>query len=46
MDETQNDAPFVAFYNMHDVTFAPSDEKAGERAKSITPASKVFLITS
>ena len=23
MDETQNDAPFVAFYDMHAVTFVP-----------------------
>ena len=28
MDETQNDAPFVAFYNMHAVTFVPPDEMA------------------
>ena len=28
MDETQNDAPFVAFYDMHAVTFVPPDEKA------------------
>ena len=26
MDETQNDAPFVAFYDMHAVTFVPPDE--------------------
>ena len=25
MDETQNDAPFVAFYDMHAVTFVPPD---------------------
>ena len=28
MDETQNDAHFVAFYNMHAVTFVPPDEMA------------------
>ena len=28
MDETQNDAPFVAFYDMHAVTFVPLDEMA------------------
>ena len=28
MDKTQNDAPFVAFYNMHAVTFVPPDEMA------------------
>ena len=28
MDETQNDAPFVAFYDMHAVTFVPADEMA------------------
>ena len=28
MDETQNDAPFVAFYNMLAVTFVPPDEMA------------------
>ena len=28
MDETQNDAPFVAFYDMHTVTFVPPDEMA------------------
>ena len=28
MDETQNDAPFVAFYDMHAVTFVPPDEMA------------------
>ena len=28
MDETQNDAPFVAFYDMHAVTFVPPDELA------------------
>ena len=26
MDETQNDAPFVAFYDMRAVTFVPPDE--------------------
>ena len=28
MDETQNDAPFVAFYGMRAVTFVPPDEMA------------------
>ena len=28
MDITQNDAPFVAFYDMHAVTFVPPDETA------------------
>ena len=28
MEETQNDAPFVVFYNMHAVTFVPPDEMA------------------
>ena len=28
MDETQNDPPFVAFYDMHAVTFVPPDEMA------------------
>ena len=28
MDETQNGAPFVAFYDMHAVTFVPPDEMA------------------
>ena len=28
MDKTQNDAPFVAFYDMHAVTFVPPDEMA------------------
>ena len=28
MDETQNDAPFVAFYDIHAVTFVPPDEMA------------------
>ena len=28
MEETQNDAPFVAFYDMHAVTFVPTDEMA------------------
>ena len=28
MEETQNDAPFVAFYDMHAVTFVPPDEMA------------------
>ena len=28
MDETQNDAPFVAFYDMHAVKFVPPDEMA------------------
>ena len=28
MDETQNDAPFVASYDMHAVTFVPPDEMA------------------
>ena len=28
MDETQNDAPFVAFYDMHTVTFVLPDEMA------------------
>ena len=28
MDETQTDAPFVAFYDMHAVTFVPPDEMA------------------
>ena len=27
-NETQNDAPFVAFYNMHAVTFVLPDEMA------------------
>ena len=27
-DETQNDAPYVAFYDMHAVTFVPPDEVA------------------
>ena len=26
MDETQNDALFVAFYDMHAVTFVPPDD--------------------
>ena len=26
MDETQNNAPFVAFYDMHAVTFVPPDQ--------------------
>ena len=26
MDETQNDAPFVAFYDMHAVTFVPPED--------------------
>ena len=29
MDETQNDAPFVAFYDMRAVMFVPPDEMAG-----------------
>ena len=28
MDETQNDAPFVAFYDMHAVRFVPPNEMA------------------
>ena len=28
MDETQNDAPFVPFYDMPAVTFVPPDEIA------------------
>ena len=28
MDEIQNDAPFVAFYDMHAVMFVPPDEMA------------------
>ena len=28
MDETQNDVPFVAFYDMHAVMFVPPDEMA------------------
>ena len=28
MDETKNDAPFVAFYDMRAVTFVPPDEMA------------------
>ena len=28
MDETQNDAPFVTFYDMHAVTFVHPDEMA------------------
>ena len=28
MDETQNDAPFVAFYDMCGVAFVPPDEMA------------------
>ena len=28
MNETQNDAPFVTFYDMHAVTFVPPDEMA------------------
>ena len=28
MDETQNDAPFVTFYDMHAVAFVPPDEMA------------------
>ena len=28
MDETQNDAPFVTFYDMHAVMFVPPDEMA------------------
>ena len=28
MDKTQNDAPFVAFYDMHAITFVPPDEMA------------------
>ena len=28
MDETQNDAPFVTFYDMRAVTFVPPDEMA------------------
>ena len=28
MDETQNDAPFIAFYNMHAVMLVPPDEMA------------------
>ena len=28
MDETQNDAPFVTFYDMHAVTFVPPYEMA------------------
>ena len=28
MDETQNDAPFFAFYGMHAVTFVSPDEMA------------------
>ena len=28
MDETQNDAPFVAFYDMRAVTFVPPNEMA------------------
>ena len=30
MDETQNDAPFVALYDMRAVTFVPQDEMADE----------------
>ena len=33
MDETQNDAPFVAFYDMHAVTFVPPDEMAVGRSR-------------
>ena len=28
MDEKQNDAPFVTFYDMHAVTFVPPDKMA------------------
>ena len=38
MDETQNDAPFVAFYDMHAVTFVPPDEMA-----DVTIAGRVYL---
>ena len=31
MDETQNDAPFVTFYDMHAVAFVPPDEMADVR---------------
>ena len=40
MDETQNDAPFVAFYDMHAVTFVSPDEMANV---SMQDCSGLFL---
>ena len=34
MDETQNDAPFVTFYDMHAVMFVPPDEMADITSRS------------
>ena len=39
MDEIQNDAPFVAFYDMHAVTFVPPDGRCDDRGTAV-----VFLI--
>ena len=41
MVETQNDAPFVAFYDMHAVTFVPPDEMA-----DVTTAGLQWFISS
>ena len=40
MGETQNDAPFVAFYDMHAVIFVPPDEMA-----DVTIAGLVYSYT-
>ena len=35
MDETQNDAPFVALYDMHAVTFVPPDGRCDDRGTAV-----------
>ena len=45
MDETQNDAPFVAFYDMHAVTFVPPDEMADMMAKIWTNGDTVICLS-
>ena len=35
MDETQNDAPFVTFYDMHAVTFVLPDHRNGKAASGL-----------
>ena len=46
MDETQNDAPFVAFYDMHTVTFVPPDEMADVTIAGFSDYFRLFIVAT
>ena len=46
MDETQNDAPFVAFYDMHAVTFVPPDEMADVTIAGLIDYCRLFIVAT